>query len=114
MRRFGRCTASRRSDSIHADLATRERDSRLIVGLGSENVLETGIRLHHTYGLPVIPGSALKGLAAHYCHEIWGKTNVKCQRPSKEQDEAYQKFLSNKGPQPDDNYHRLLFGNTDD
>lgn len=38
---------------------------RLIVGLGSENVLETGIRLHHTYGLPIIPGSALKGLAAH-------------------------------------------------
>ena len=31
---------------------------RLIVGLGSENVLETGIRLHHTYGLPIIPGSA--------------------------------------------------------
>ncbi len=45
---------------------------RLIVGLGSENVLETGIRLHHTYGMPVIPGSALKGLAAHYCHDVWG------------------------------------------
>ena len=43
------------------------------MGLGSENVLETGIRLHHTYGLPVIPGSTLKGLAAHYCHEVWGE-----------------------------------------
>src|SRR5690348_764483 len=25
---------------------------RLIVGLGSENVLETGLQLHHTYGVP--------------------------------------------------------------
>ena len=28
------------------------------------------MRLHHTYGVPLIPGSALKGLAAHYCHEV--------------------------------------------
>ena len=46
---------------------------RLIVGLGTESVLETGIRLHHTYGTPVIPGSALKGLAAHYCHDLLGE-----------------------------------------
>ena len=44
---------------------------RLIVGLGTDNVLETGITLHHTYGTPVIPGSALKGLAAHYCNKFW-------------------------------------------
>ena len=69
---FDRWSASLPTDSIHADLATPERDSRLIVGLGSENVLETGIRLHHTYGMPIIPGSALKGLAAHYCDQVWG------------------------------------------
>ena len=57
--------------------ATLSTAGRLIVGLGSENVLETGIRLHHTYGLPIIPGSAFKGLAAHYCHEAWGPTNDK-------------------------------------
>jgi len=45
---------------------------RLIVGLGGENVLETGLTLHHTYGVPTIPGSALKGLAAHYAHTVWG------------------------------------------
>ncbi len=45
---------------------------RLMVGLGADNVLETGITLHHTYGVPYIPGSALKGLAAHYCNEVWG------------------------------------------
>lgn len=36
---------------------------RLIVGLGHNTVLETGLTLHHTWGLPVLPGSALKGLA---------------------------------------------------
>lgn len=39
---------------------------RLAVNLGSESVLETSIALHRTYGVPFIPGSALKGLAAHY------------------------------------------------
>jgi CRISPR type III-B/RAMP module RAMP protein Cmr6 len=41
-------------------------DQRMIIGLGGENVLETGLTLHHTYGVPYIPGSALKGLCAHW------------------------------------------------
>src|SRR5437763_2983413 len=77
---------------------------RLIVGLGSENVLETGIRLHHTYGLPVIPGSALKGLAAHYCNEVWGQRTLGDAAP-----DASQRFRRAGG-----DYHRLLFGTTDD
>lgn len=48
--------------------------TRLIVGLGSESVRETGITLHHTYGMPVIPGSALKGLLAHYVAPMSGLT----------------------------------------
>lgn len=67
---------------------------RLIVGLGSENVLETGITLHHTYGLPVLPGSALKGLAAHYCDQVWGEQEAKYKKTGE--------------------YHKLLFGTTDD
>ncbi len=43
---------------------------RMVVGLGSESVLETSITLHHTYGVPYIPGSALKGLARHFTKEI--------------------------------------------
>jgi len=39
---------------------------RLVVGLGSDSVRETGITLMHGYGVPVIPGSALKGLARAY------------------------------------------------
>jgi CRISPR-associated protein Cmr6 len=39
---------------------------RIVVGLGGASVLETDITLHHLYGLPIIPGSALKGLARSY------------------------------------------------
>jgi CRISPR-associated protein Cmr6 len=67
---------------------------RLIVGLGTENVLETGIRLHHTFGMPLIPGSAIKGLAAHFCDQVWGATD--------------QKFRSGA------DYHQVLFGTNDD
>ena len=35
---------------------------RMAVGLGAESVLENGVRLQHTYGTPVIPGSTLKGI----------------------------------------------------
>lgn len=34
---------------------------RLIVGLGGHSVFETDIKLHHTYGIPYIPASAIKG-----------------------------------------------------
>ena len=47
-------------------------ESKLIVGLGRQNVLEAGLLLHHTYGVPYLPGSALKGLAAHFAHQVWG------------------------------------------
>jgi len=50
-------------------------DWRMVVGLGAENVHETSMTLHHIYGIPYIPGSALKGIArdaavADLCSEI--------------------------------------------
>ena len=41
-------------------------DWRLIVGLGSEHVQETNMTLHHIYGIPYIPGSAVKGVLRHW------------------------------------------------
>jgi len=35
---------------------------RLVTGLGAESVMENGLRLHFTYGTPLIPGSTLKGV----------------------------------------------------
>ena len=52
-----------------------ETEGRMVIGLGGENVLETGLTLEHTYGTPIIPGSALKGLASHYCSQVWGPQN---------------------------------------
>ncbi|MEO0111628.1 MAG: type III-B CRISPR module RAMP protein Cmr6 [candidate division WOR-3 bacterium] len=46
--------------SVFSDLLITQ--SRLIIGLGSANVLETSITLHHIYGIPYIPASALKGV----------------------------------------------------
>lgn len=34
----------------------------LAIGLGNASPLEVGLTLHHTYGIPYLPGSALKGL----------------------------------------------------
>lgn len=45
---------------------------RMIIGLGDESVLETSITLHHTYGVPYIPGSALKGLTASFARQRLG------------------------------------------
>jgi CRISPR-associated protein Cmr6 len=69
---------------------------RLIVGLGSPNVLEAGIRLHHTYGLPFIPGSVLKGLSSRYCAQGWGQADA------------------NRSFRRGEEYHKLLFGATGD
>lgn len=35
----------------------------LAIGLGNASPYEVGLTLHHTYGVPYLPGSALKGLA---------------------------------------------------
>jgi CRISPR-associated protein Cmr6 len=60
-----------------AEMRTFAVDNRMIVGLGTANVLEAGITLHQTYGVPYIPGSALKGLAAHHVLE---KENVNAKK----------------------------------
>ncbi len=49
---------------------------RLAVNLGAEATLENSIALNRTYGVPHIPGSALKGLAANYARNSlagWNK-----------------------------------------
>lgn len=35
---------------------------RWVIGLGNQTILETGLTLHHTYAIPYMPGSAIKGL----------------------------------------------------
>lgn len=55
-------------EAMGAETRRATTRSRLVVGLGGEGVLETSLTLHRTYGVPYIPGSALKGLASRYAH----------------------------------------------
>lgn len=71
--------------ALGAELRKAETLSRLVVGLGGEGVLETSLTLHRSYGVPYIPGSALKGLASRYAHlylegEAWRRDLAKFQR----------------------------------
>lgn len=85
-----------------------EVEGRMVLGLGSGSSLETGLRLHHTYGTPLIPGSALKGLAAHYCHQVWGKCDKDFLGPLEIEGSGKKKTLS------PGKHFEILFGTTDD
>lgn len=55
-----------------AEYREAEVRGRMAIGLGEESVLETSVTLHHTYGVPCIPGSALKGLASSFARQHLG------------------------------------------
>jgi CRISPR-associated protein Cmr6 len=44
-------------------------DYRLVIG-SEQSIYETSIRLHHIYGIPFIPSSAIKGVVRSYIEEI--------------------------------------------
>lgn len=46
--------------------------SRLLVGHGLPSATDVGLTLHRTWGVPLIPGSALKGLLAHWVEAVLG------------------------------------------
>lgn len=43
---------------------------RLYTGLSSATALETGLTTHHTYGMPMLAGSSVKGATASYAEKI--------------------------------------------
>lgn len=43
---------------------------RLYTGLSSTTALETGLTTHHTYGMPMLAGSSVKGAVAAYAEQI--------------------------------------------
>lgn len=69
---------------------------RLVVGLGAESILETAITLHRTYGVPFIPGSALKGLASAAAHRFLANDEWRKKTKTAEQGDS----------------HKIMFGNT--
>jgi len=72
---FDRWKSSLDADTRSCVWLEMQTHGRLVVGLGSETACETGLTLHRIYGVPWIPGTALKGMTAHFAHEIAGQTD---------------------------------------
>ncbi|MCC6625251.1 MAG: type III-B CRISPR module RAMP protein Cmr6 [Deltaproteobacteria bacterium] len=76
-----------------ARLRRARTTGRLVIGLGNKNVLEMGIRLDHTWGVPVLPGSALKGLASRTAHldagEGWSRPGADTKRGTAGEHQAF-------------------------
>jgi CRISPR-associated protein Cmr6 len=51
---------------------TAQSAGRIVIGIGDKGALEVGLTLEHTWGVPVLPGSALKGLAASAARKFGG------------------------------------------
>ncbi len=50
--------------------------SRLLVGHGNASATDVGVTVQHTWGVPMVPGSAIKGLLAHYGDAVYGPENA--------------------------------------
>ncbi|WP_240986892.1 type III-B CRISPR module RAMP protein Cmr6 [Acididesulfobacillus acetoxydans] len=61
---------------------TAKPEWRVVVGLGGASVYETSITLHHLYGFPYLPGSAVKGVTRSW---IWAEHFA--EREGREQEE---------------------------
>jgi CRISPR-associated protein Cmr6 len=73
-----------------------EARGRLVIGLGAQAIRETNLALLHTWGVPFIPGSALKGLASAAAHRLGEAATWMKPRKERAQGED----------------HALLFGDT--
>lgn len=69
---FGAWERDLKAEPPRVALARGRTVGRLLVGAGQKNPAEFGITLHRTWGLPYIPGSSLKGIAAWGAHHGLG------------------------------------------
>jgi CRISPR-associated protein Cmr6 len=52
-------------------------EARLAPGVGGASPLDVGLRLEHVFGVPILPGSAVRGVARHRCEEVWGRADAR-------------------------------------
>ncbi|WP_224365791.1 type III-B CRISPR module RAMP protein Cmr6 [Hyalangium versicolor] len=84
---------------------------RVLVGHGNPTATGVGLTLHHTWGVPMLPGSALKGLTANYVQAVYGPGAD----PGTDERDPF-RGLTWKGPRPIRGagwVFRLLFGSPD-
>lgn len=68
--------------------------ARLIVGLGAEHALETAITLDRNSGAPIIPGSALKGVARTYALVFLAELLIEFNKPDLLPDDKIEQMLN--------------------
>lgn len=61
-------TCTRDSQRFHGWYGRLE--GRMFIGLGTGGALETGVLTSHSYGMPLIPGSSVKGVARAYSLQL--------------------------------------------
>lgn len=93
-------------------------EGRMVIGLGTAGVLETGIALHHTYGVPWIPGTAVKGLASHYCDRVWGNRDEPDEAAVTDEEWKFRRRYAGEACPEEKRefwgrYHQWLFGTTE-
>jgi len=64
-------------DSGEGQCQEVETCHRLLVGHGNPSGTDVGLSFHHTWGVPIIPGSALKGIVADYVAAEFGGVEPK-------------------------------------
>jgi CRISPR-associated protein Cmr6 len=80
-RAYARWVRATADDTRFAGTAL-ELETRLFIGLSGSGMLETGCAIHHSYGVPYIPGSSVKGVVNAFvrktglerslCDEVFG------------------------------------------
>ncbi|MCU0683414.1 MAG: type III-B CRISPR module RAMP protein Cmr6 [Polyangiaceae bacterium] len=98
-------------------LAVFVLDARLLLGHGNPSATGVGLTVHPTWGVPYLPGSALKGLLSHYVDSTYGPEGA-AQAPHAHVEPEARERARYQGPRfergrikwgPGD-LHRALFG----
>lgn len=92
--------------------------SRLLVGSGNASGSEVGLQLHHTWGVPMVPGTAVKGELSHYLHAVYGPdpeydgiSPMAAEHPDPER--ARFRRPGKKPATPPGDWQRIIFGSAD-
>lgn len=103
-----------------ATIAVGRSRSRLLVGHGNPSPTEVGLTVHRTWGVPVVPGSAIKGLLSHFLDATFGPIDVDSDPREKDHPEPerapYQGVTYSKEGRPvvpPGSVHEFIFGSPD-
>lgn len=69
-------TENLQNSGYHVETFKLTTKSKMMTGLGGQNVMENSLQLHHLFGFPIIPGSTLKGITREYA-VLSGNKNIK-------------------------------------